>query len=87
MSKYILVNFSSNSGKHTFAFEDFKEVKESVIDMLDCKGWADKAKVDLRSVSSCIEYLCHDYRDVDFCYSNSYKKFRNYRYGNKSRAL
>lgn len=87
MSKYILVNFTSNSGKHTFAFENFEEVKESVTDVLDCKGWADKAKVDLRSLDSCINYLCCDYRDVDYCLSNSNDKFCAYRYGSKSKAL
>lgn len=87
MSKYILVNFTSNSGKHTFAFEDFKEVKNSVIDVLDCKGWADKAKVDLRSLDSCINYLCRDFRDVNYSLSNSDKHFCVYRYGSKSKAL
>ena len=81
---YILIDFTKYyGGKRTMGYENFKDLKDSVIKKLDCKGWADKNIVDLRSLKSCVEYLTQDAWNVHFKKSNSYKKFNEYRYGDK----
>ena len=84
---YILIDFISNySGKCTMSYENFKDLKGSVIDKLNGRGWDDKYRVDLRSLNSCIDYLFTDYRSVNHKKSKSYKKFCEYRFGNKRKS-
>ena len=84
---YILIDYISNySGKCTMSYEDFADLKGSVIDKLDGRGWDNKHNVDLRSLRSCIDYLFSDYRSVGYKKSKSYKKFCEYRFGSKRKS-
>ena len=85
---YILIDFTKYyGGRRTMAYENFKDLKDSVISKLDSRGWNDKKTVNLRSVKSCIEYLTRDAWNVDFKLSKSHKKFNEYRYGEKAMNL
>lgn len=85
---YILINYTQyHAGTCTMAYKDFKELKNDVINELNCKGWSDKNTVNLRSLRSCIDYITKDSFNVTWRKSSSYKKFMNYRYGLKSKAL
>lgn len=85
---YILIDYRTHQyGWFTMAYENFKEIKETVIDRLNRTGWYDKNKVDLRSLQSCIDYLCNDFSTKTWVKSTSYKKFSDYRYGNKKRNI
>ena len=85
---YILIDYSGYyCGRKTFAYESFEELKKDVIEKLNGKGWSDKSKVDLRSSFSCLMYMLEDYFNVSYKKTKSYKKFFDYRYGTKTRAL
>lgn len=83
-SLYILVEAKDvRSGKkRTLAYENFDELKEKVVDILNGRGWDNKEKVDLRKVDSCLEYvLSGNLYSISYKFSTSYNKFMNYRYG------
>lgn len=85
---YILINYTQyHAGHRTMAYKDFKELKADVINNLDINGWNDKNTVDLRSLRSCLDYITKDSFNVTWRKSSSYKKFMNYRYGLKSKAI
>ena len=85
---YILIDYITNHrGKCTMSYEDFEDLKDSVIQTLDGRGWDNKDTVDLRSIKSCVEYLTRDVRGVNFRKSKSYKKFCEYRHGQRARNL
>lgn len=85
---YILIDYTKYyGGNMTMAYDDFADLKDSVIDKLDGRGWSDKADVDLRSADSCVRYLTKDAWNVSWRKSKSFKKYNNYRYGAKARAL
>ena len=85
---FILIDYKNHNGNtHTMSYENFKDLKDSVISKLDNRGWYDKDKVDLRSLKSCVDYLTSDARNVDFKQSTSIKKYTEYRYGDKARNL
>lgn len=85
---YILINYTQYyAGNCTMAYKDFKELKEDVIDNLNSNGWSNKSTVDLRSLRSCIDYITQDCFNVTWHKSNSHKKFMDYRYGLKSKAI
>ena len=85
---YILIDYTKYYGsKQTMAYENFADLKDSVISRLDGRGWDNKETVDLRSMRSCIDYLTQDAWNVSYRKSKSYKKFDEYRYGEKAHNL
>ena len=84
---YILVDATrvSTGKKCTKAFENFEELKEEALKILDNRGWDNKDAVDLRSTESCLHYvLGGNYTKIKFKYSTSYDKYVYYRYGIKA---
>ena len=85
---YILIDYTKYyGGKCTMSYENFEDLKDSVIERLDGRGWNDKDTVDLRSTRSCVEYLTQDAWNVSYRKSKSFKKFYEYRYGQRARNL
>ena len=84
---YILVEATrvSTGKKCTKAYENFEELKEEAIKILDGCGWDNKQLVDLRSVDSCLKYvLSGNYCHIQYRLSTSYSKFMEYRYGRRA---
>ena len=86
---YILIEFDSYlyGNNTTYAFENFNVLKERVVERLNGCGWDEKHKVDMRSIDSCVRYLCDDFKNVRWKKSTSYDKYFEYRNGNKRRVI
>lgn len=84
---YILVDLTGvkTGKKYTKGYENFEELKEEVVKILDGRGWDNKERVDLRSVSSCLDYVLEgNYRNITHKLSLSHNKFMEYRYGTRA---
>lgn len=81
---YILIDYIHLGKKKTMAYENFQELKEAVLDELDRTGWVGKKEVDLRCLWDCVFYLARATREFRIKKSKSFKKFLEYRYGEKA---
>jgi len=84
---YILVTGErkGTNQKCTFGFQNEAEIKEEVIKVLDARGWDTKNQVDLRSISSCLNYLYNDkYINLKHTFTTSFDKYIQYKEGRNS---
>jgi hypothetical protein len=87
---YILIDYTTyHAGQSTMAYENFADLKDSVIETLDSRGWCGKGMVNLKSIDSCVRYLTQDTisGSVSWKKSKSRDKFIKYRFGEKARNL
>lgn len=74
--RYIIVREQTHQyGSKYAAYENFKQLKEAVIDRLDGRGWDDKSQVNLNSIESCLSYLHSDGQGFSYKITHSYNKY------------
>lgn len=74
--KHIIVMEKTHSKGLIFkGYENFKELKDKVIDRLDGCNWVDKKRVKLNSIESCLTYIHSDCQSFMYKITQSYKQY------------